>query len=60
MKFEIDKKLAADAKMIGAQALKALVFTSLLLAAGGPWQRKLVSAILVKRCVAFLTMSTAC
>ncbi|AAM41752.1 TrbC/VirB2 family protein [Xanthomonas campestris pv. campestris] len=35
MKFEIDKKLAADAKMIGAQALKALVFTSLLLAAGG-------------------------
>ncbi|APO92931.1 TrbC/VirB2 family protein [Xanthomonas euvesicatoria pv. euvesicatoria] len=35
MKFEIDKKAAADAKMIGMQALKALVFTSALLVAGG-------------------------
>ncbi|MBB5864844.1 TrbC/VirB2 family protein [Xanthomonas sp. 3058] len=35
MKFEIDKKTAADAKMIGKQALKALVFTSLILVAGG-------------------------
>ncbi len=35
MKFEVDKKTAADAKMIGTQALKALVFTSLLLVAGG-------------------------
>ncbi|WP_115046962.1 TrbC/VirB2 family protein [Xanthomonas arboricola] len=35
MKFEINKKTAADAKMIGAQALKALAFTSLLLVAGG-------------------------
>lgn len=33
MKFEIDKKTTADAKMIGKQALKALVFTSLLLVA---------------------------
>ncbi|WP_225042040.1 TrbC/VirB2 family protein [Xanthomonas campestris] len=30
MKFEIDKKTAADAKMMGVQAVKALVFTSLL------------------------------
>ncbi|CAD1793012.1 VirB2 protein [Xanthomonas arboricola pv. juglandis] len=35
MKFEINKKTAADAKMIGTQALKALAFTSLLLVAGG-------------------------
>jgi type IV secretion system protein VirB2 len=35
MKFEIDKKTAADAKMIGKQALKALMFTSLILVAGG-------------------------
>ncbi|MFA0924816.1 TrbC/VirB2 family protein [Xanthomonas fragariae] len=34
MKFEIDKKMAADAKMIGTQAMKALLFTSLLLVAG--------------------------
>ncbi|MCC4621757.1 TrbC/VirB2 family protein [Xanthomonas cassavae CFBP 4642] len=35
MKFEIDKKTVADAKMVGTQALKALLFTSLLLVAGG-------------------------
>ncbi|CAE1137094.1 MULTISPECIES: TrbC/VirB2 family protein [Xanthomonas] len=35
MKFEINKKTAADAKMIGQQALKAFVFTSLLLLASG-------------------------
>ncbi|OAX87139.1 hypothetical protein A7D16_17290 [Xanthomonas nasturtii] len=35
MKFEIDKKTMADAKMVGAQAFKALVFTSLLVIAGG-------------------------
>ncbi|MBB4654981.1 type IV secretion system protein VirB2 [Xanthomonas sp. F14] len=35
MKFEIDKKTVADAKMVGTQAVKALLFTSLLLAAGG-------------------------
>ncbi|APO97235.1 TrbC/VirB2 family protein [Xanthomonas vesicatoria] len=35
MKFEISKKTAADAKMIGTQAFKALAFTSLLLFAGG-------------------------
>ncbi|MCL1501264.1 TrbC/VirB2 family protein [Xanthomonas nasturtii] len=35
MKFEIDKKTMADAKMVGAQAMKAVVFTSLLLVAGG-------------------------
>ncbi|MBB4596154.1 TrbC/VirB2 family protein [Xanthomonas arboricola] len=35
MKFEVDKKTAADAKMIGKQALKAFVFTSLLMVASG-------------------------
>lgn len=35
MKFEIDKKTVADAKMIGTQAVKALLFTSLLVVAGG-------------------------
>ncbi|MEA9586354.1 MULTISPECIES: TrbC/VirB2 family protein [Xanthomonas] len=36
MKFEMNnKQLAANAKMVGAQALKALVFTSLLLVASG-------------------------
>lgn len=35
MKFEIDKKTMADAKMVGTQAVKALLFTSLLLVAGG-------------------------
>lgn len=35
MKFEIDKKTIADAKMVGTQAVKALLFTSLLLVAGG-------------------------
>ncbi|AOL19262.1 MULTISPECIES: TrbC/VirB2 family protein [Xanthomonas] len=35
MKFEIDNKTVADAKMIGAQAMKALVFTALLVVAGG-------------------------
>jgi len=35
MKFEIDKKTMADAKMVGTQALKALVFISLLMVAGG-------------------------
>ncbi|WP_372393507.1 TrbC/VirB2 family protein [Xanthomonas sp. NCPPB 3582] len=35
MKFEIDKKTVADAKMVGTQAMKAVVFTSLLLVAGG-------------------------
>ena len=35
MKFEIDKKTMADAKMIGTQAMKALVFISLLMVAGG-------------------------
>ncbi|NYI18107.1 type IV secretion system protein VirB2 [Xanthomonas arboricola] len=35
MKFEIDKKTMADAKMIGTQAMKAVVFTSLLMVAGG-------------------------
>lgn len=35
MKFEIDKKTLADAKMVGTQAMKALLFTSLLLVAGG-------------------------
>lgn len=35
MKFEIDKKTIADAKMVGIQAVKALVFISLLMVAGG-------------------------
>ncbi|XHH28520.1 TrbC/VirB2 family protein [Xanthomonas euroxanthea] len=35
MKFEIDKKTMADAKMVGTQAVKALVFISLLMIAGG-------------------------
>ncbi|QHG87144.1 MULTISPECIES: TrbC/VirB2 family protein [Xanthomonas] len=35
MKFEIDKKTLADAKMVGTQAMKALLFTSLLLVASG-------------------------
>ncbi|MEA9608972.1 TrbC/VirB2 family protein [Xanthomonas campestris pv. plantaginis] len=35
MKFEIDKKTAADVKMIGMQALKAIVFTSSLILASG-------------------------
>ncbi|APP86917.1 TrbC/VirB2 family protein [Xanthomonas hortorum] len=36
MKFVFNnKQMAADAKMIGTQALKALVFTSVLLVAGG-------------------------
>ncbi|MEA9749843.1 TrbC/VirB2 family protein [Xanthomonas campestris pv. raphani] len=35
MKFEIDKKTAADVKMIGMQALKAIVFASSLLLASG-------------------------
>ncbi|MDV2451198.1 TrbC/VirB2 family protein [Xanthomonas hortorum] len=35
MKFEIDKKTMTDAKMVGTQALKALVFISLLMVAGG-------------------------
>ncbi|UXA53715.1 TrbC/VirB2 family protein [Xanthomonas prunicola] len=35
MKFEIDNKTIADAKMIGTQAMKALVFTALLVVAGG-------------------------
>ncbi|ASL00494.1 TrbC/VirB2 family protein [Xanthomonas citri] len=35
MKFEIDNKTIADAKMVGTQAVKALVFTALLVVAGG-------------------------
>ncbi|KFA25821.1 TrbC/VirB2 family protein [Xanthomonas vasicola] len=35
MKFEIDNKTIADAKMVGTQAMKALVFTALLVVAGG-------------------------
>ncbi|MCC4635321.1 MULTISPECIES: TrbC/VirB2 family protein [Xanthomonas] len=35
MKFEIDKKTIAEAKMVGTQAMKALVFVSLLMVAGG-------------------------
>ncbi|MBD1517013.1 hypothetical protein GUH81_02340 [Xanthomonas citri pv. citri] len=35
MKFEIDNKTIADAKMVGTQAVKALLFISLLMVAGG-------------------------
>ncbi|MBB4592331.1 TrbC/VirB2 family protein [Xanthomonas cannabis] len=50
MKFEIDKKAAADAKMIGMQALKALVFTAGLLIAGGTFAQNNLTGTDTKVC----------